>query len=269
MSEEFEIEAKKFIKRNMKEDLQIVIKKGTILYHGSLHENFVRSLEGGMLFFGLEPSISLWYILELREQKEDEYQAEITAGYMYEFIVNTDIVVTYLPKIEDQCTSSNMLHLQEAYKGDPFRLTDEEYEKKPPILSFELTFPVDKINTEISFLNRCIINIDCIRKEYNTEDVYKIYDLMRELNTHVKKDRDNIDKPEEDTDVSVYDFQPTMISLKEKDDQKEEMEETEESDIYASIRRQIIMKEDINPFNKLIRDFVISINQRRQQKFGF
>jgi hypothetical protein len=257
MSEEI---AKDFIENNMTEDLQVVIKKGTILYHGSLNEKLSGSLDGGVLFFGLEPSISFWYISELQQIKETQYDIEITHGYLYEFVVDTDIIVTYLPKIEEECTISNMLHLQEVFKGDPFRLSEHEV----PSLSFELIFSVDKIGTEIKLLNRYIINIDYIRQEYNTKDVYEIYDWIRALNTHMKEVYE--DQSEEETDLLQYQFQAKMISLET--DKDYQQDETDDRDMEAIQQKMEKMVEEIEPFNKLMRDFVIKINTQKR-KFRF
>ena len=74
--------------------------KGTMLYHGSLEYPFLSdSYKNKMTFFGLDTTISLWYILELMQDSASIFKKQYPRfGYLYAFRLKKDLPVTKIIK---------------------------------------------------------------------------------------------------------------------------------------------------------------------------
>ena len=73
--------------------------KGTMLYHGSLEYPFLSDLKNKMTFFGLDTSISIWYILELIQDLPSMFKKQYPRfGYLYAFRLKKDLPVTKIIK---------------------------------------------------------------------------------------------------------------------------------------------------------------------------
>ncbi len=73
--------------------------KGTMLYHGSLKHPFLSDLKNKMTFFGLDTSISIWYILELIQNLSSLLKKQYPRfGYLYAFRLKKDLPVTKIIK---------------------------------------------------------------------------------------------------------------------------------------------------------------------------
>jgi len=83
-------------------DGQQYLPKGTMLYHGSLEYLFFddKKLKDKMTFFGLDTTISLWYILELIEDLQYKlFKKEYPRfGYLYAFRLKENLPVTKIIK---------------------------------------------------------------------------------------------------------------------------------------------------------------------------
>ena len=79
---------------------QKYLPKGTMLYHGSLEYPFLSdSYKNKMTFFGLDTTISLWYILELMQDSESIFKKQYPRfGYLYAFRLKKDLPVTKIIK---------------------------------------------------------------------------------------------------------------------------------------------------------------------------
>jgi hypothetical protein len=123
-----------------------IIPKGTILYHGSLNPNLIEDLnDTKSLFFGLEPSIAIWYTLELYELADKEGDL-----FLYIFQLEDDLTFDYIKKFKNhpsrlkKCINNPCLHPQFVYHGDPL---SDKYIIPSYNISIELTIP--KIKTKI------------------------------------------------------------------------------------------------------------------------
>ena len=74
--------------------------KGTMLYHGSLEYPFLSgSYKNKMTFFGLDTTISLWYILELMQDSASIFKKQYPRfGYLYASRLKKDLPVTKIIK---------------------------------------------------------------------------------------------------------------------------------------------------------------------------
>jgi len=117
-------------------DGSMYLKKGTKLYHGSIHYPFLpgsKESKNKMTYFGLDAVISLWYILEETLTRYDDQcfqqstkQVEIE-GYLYEFILQKDLQITKIiptllqnPKYDKECRRNPhavCLHPQISFHG--------------------------------------------------------------------------------------------------------------------------------------------------------
>ena len=77
-------------------DGQKYLPKGTMLYHGSLKYPFLSgSYDNHMTFFGLDTTISLWYILELIEGLNSIFINKYPRfGYLYAFRLKENLPIT-------------------------------------------------------------------------------------------------------------------------------------------------------------------------------
>lgn len=83
----------------IEKDGQYYLPKGTYLYHGSLNYPFregsqSKNNKNAMTFFGLDVTISLWYILELIQDLKYKNTKYKRFGYLYTFRLKEDIPIT-------------------------------------------------------------------------------------------------------------------------------------------------------------------------------
>ena len=83
----------------IKKDEQYYLPKDTYLYHGSLHYPFregsqSKDNKNAMTFFGLDVTISLWYILELIQDLKYKKNKYKRFGYLYTFRLKEDLPIT-------------------------------------------------------------------------------------------------------------------------------------------------------------------------------
>jgi hypothetical protein len=127
-------------------DGQKYLPKGTMLYHGSLKYPFLSgSYDNNMTFFGLDTTISLWYILELIEESNSRFTFRYPRfGYLYAFRLKENLPITKIietiidnPKDYPHCsTYKNVcIGLQFTFRGEIF----EESTPNIHSLSIELT----------------------------------------------------------------------------------------------------------------------------------
>lgn len=170
------------------------IPKGTILYHGSTEEDLV--FHKGSLYFGLEPSISLWYILELQEKYRQE------GAFLYMYVLTEDLPYVYTNRIQDHpskntlCERHICLHPQFAYHGS---MLEEPFYN----IAYELTVPniqdVRNVLFAVSFDVSEIVEELANKVDARNEDTLTyIYSQVDELVT------DALDAAYEEGTIVVY-----------------------------------------------------------------
>lgn len=87
----------------IKKNGQYYLPKDTYLYHGSLNYPFKegsqsRDDKNAMTFFGLDVTISLWYILELIQDLKYKKNKYNRFGYLYTFKLKKDLPITKIIK---------------------------------------------------------------------------------------------------------------------------------------------------------------------------
>ena len=113
-------------------DGQKYLPKGTMLYHGSLKYPFLSgSYDNHMTFFGLDTTISLWYILESMEGLNSIFTKKYPRfGYLYAFRLKENLPIT---KIIETILhiSKNFLHCTggATTTGEEDSAGDEVYKK--------------------------------------------------------------------------------------------------------------------------------------------
>lgn len=76
-------------------DGQKYLPKDTMLYHGSLDYPFISNMKSKFTFFGLDTTISLWYILELMQNSKSFFKKEYPRfGYLYAFRLTKDLPIS-------------------------------------------------------------------------------------------------------------------------------------------------------------------------------
>ena len=108
-------------------DGQKYLPKGTMLYHGSLKYPFLSgSYDNHMTYFGLDTTISLWYILELMEELNSIFTNRYPRfGYLYAFRLKENLPITKIietivdnPKGHLHCTGETTTTGEEDSTGD-------------------------------------------------------------------------------------------------------------------------------------------------------
>ena len=128
-------------------DGQKYLPKGTMLYHGSLKYPFLSgSYDNHMTYFGLDTTISLWYILELIEGANSIFTNKYPRfGYLYAFRLKENLPIT---KIIETIVDNPKGHLHcRMYKknvciGPQFSFRGQLFEETTPNihhLSLEVT----------------------------------------------------------------------------------------------------------------------------------
>ena len=120
--------------------------KGTMLYHGSLEYPFLSDLKNRMTFFGLDTTISLWYILELMQDFPSMFKKQYPRfGYLYAFRLKKDLPITKIietihknPKDSWHCRMNN----KSVCIGPQVSVRGNFHEEVPDLynISIELTF---------------------------------------------------------------------------------------------------------------------------------
>jgi hypothetical protein len=139
--------------------------KGTILYHGSLNNN-VNFYNHGITYFGLDPEISLWYILELITDKQWFFNKN-KIGYMYVVELKKDLYIDkIILDIHDNprsCVGKVCAHPQAA-----IIMGNESYNK----LYTEITidFSENKYKDIIDIIDICVIDTNVLKKNAKKND---------------------------------------------------------------------------------------------------
>ena len=145
-----------------KEDGFFYIPVNTILFHGSLNPdlNFFEGTKSHPFFFGIEESISIWYIYEAWLSNLRRKPLSEANGYLYSIRVTKPIPVTKIinkliqhPNEEPDCwgvESGVCIHPQQIFHGtsDTFRDLGIEVTLRPEIFKDSLT--VDTVPVPIS-----------------------------------------------------------------------------------------------------------------------
>ena len=189
----------------------LFLPKGNLLYHGSLHYPFREGSQSSddptkITFFGLDATISIWYILELIEMLIYKFYGEFDIetelynryGYLYVFELTEDLPVHDIlkslsqnPKEQTRCIRRNTvcLHPQVNFRGmnkrpDLYELSSEvtfHYSDFKNSLKLTDIYLVDPL---ILFQNKynpyydprqSVIKIDEYQSEYNKKLPYKKY----------------------------------------------------------------------------------------------
>ena len=163
----------------------LFLPKGTLLYHGSLHySDFKNSLEllddpTKITFFGLDATISIWYVLELIEMliyklyNKSDIETELynRYGYLYVFELTDDLPVHDIlkslsqnPKEHSTCIRRNTvcLHPQVNFRG---------LNKRPDIyeLSSEVTFHYSDFKNSLELTDTYLVDpLILFQNKYNT-----------------------------------------------------------------------------------------------------
>ena len=134
---------------------------GTTLYHGSESPSLIfrrdyssaADTSGLMVFFGLDPLISLWILTEDKKPSSSWCPA-----YLYQFKSKRDIPIHYWretlphPSEDDRCNMTPCLHPQIVSHCDSVLEVTEE-----------LTIPIDLL-TEIEFEHCYLVNVESLIK---------------------------------------------------------------------------------------------------------
>jgi hypothetical protein len=149
--------------------IQQTIPEGTILWHGTTREE-PHFHPGRVSFFGLEPTISMWYTLEEAEKKQR------AIGYVYQFRVDRPIALDrYIPTIAEHPGVETCLHPQVVLHGydnyhalmGPFDLSVElTLNRDLDSLRLEQRYVVDI--KHLSELTAFPISSLCLKKRDNT-----------------------------------------------------------------------------------------------------
>ena len=157
---------------------KLILPKGTLVYHGSPYEDPVSQLDystktrnkSGIVYFGLDADISLWYLLEL-------YLNDLTSlgGILNIYALKEDISYVYLdednnngivnkqhPSYQANRHNEFLLHPQYAYQGEP-------WSHSLATLSLELTIPLDKVTSTLQFVDSYQVNIYLLKMYANTK----------------------------------------------------------------------------------------------------
>ena len=143
---------------------------GTKLYHGSLSEslNFFEEERSSPFFFGLEESISLWYIYEMWLSRNKRNN---TNGWLYTIEVTKPIPITKLidqiiihPTDDDDCwinTRGVCIHPQQIFHGETDTIRD---------LGIEVTLRPGIYKDSLKVIDKTHVNIQEI---INLVDIYE------------------------------------------------------------------------------------------------
>jgi len=181
----------------------LFLPKGTLLYHGSLHYPFKEGSQSSddptkITFFGLDATISIWYVLELIEMliyklyNKSDIETELynRYGYLYVFKLTDDLPVHHIlktlfenPKEHRNCIRRNTvcLHPQVNFRG---------MNKRPDIyeLSSEVTFHYSDFKNSLELIDTYLVDpLILFQNKYNThydprESVIKIDEYQSEYN---------------------------------------------------------------------------------------
>ena len=164
--------------------LNLILPKGTLLYHGSLTKdikfdpkfgsiiNKILGIKNGSrVFFGLEPTISLAYLGEICAKSSS--QCDLNGYlYVYELQEDTEFVKTRgHPDSNKRCRSKVCVNPQYTFRFtsktrpwyQPLYWTASEYTD----ISIEATLPVKKIDTLLSLKKMYKVDITKIYRYFN------------------------------------------------------------------------------------------------------
>ena len=223
------------------------IPKGTILYHGSLNPNLIEDLKDNKsLFFGLEPSIAIWYTLELYELADKEGDL-----FLYIFQLEDDLTYDYIKKFKNhpsrlkKCINNPCLHPQFVYHGDPL---SDEYIIPSYNISIELTIPkiktkirsnVVKILHTLSIDKNDLMSLRYRRNEESLNYIFQ-YSIPSYLNEKIM--RLNI---ENDQMNDLEDHKNIIESYEdENDDDEEDEDDKEENFAFRRLKKVKKVKKD-------------------------
>lgn len=169
-----------------------VLSKGTTLYRSGFESDpldFFKS-KSGLLFFGLDAYISIWYALELWQRlKEDRYSISSTSDwfvYMHEYIVEEPIAYTYLPDISENprdnpsleiCSHSACVHPQFIFHGQYGQMKE---------IGTELTLPYgSSFLTQIRHVKSYKINLIKLLEMQDSPSYFSVPFSMEDVLTPV------------------------------------------------------------------------------------
>jgi hypothetical protein len=195
--------------RLIKKGSRYYLPEGTLLYHASLDGQLDLNKYNNISFFGLNPEISIWYILEINESrcegKSKKYRPH-RYGFLYQFITNVDLPIEIMPDLyknpkpgfsgpfkfldRSKCRKKVCFHPQMTVRGSmehdrgakreqPFyeinievtmNMSRSEYEDK---LELENVYVID---TEILRNNRDDFDFDESESIVENVDISEIYD---------------------------------------------------------------------------------------------
>jgi hypothetical protein len=162
----------------------VYLKKGTKLYHGSRENLDPRALfkSGNRItFFGAEPKISLWYILETCSNNPHACESIVPCiapdkhvcyfdretglfksviGFLYTFELVQDLPIGHYwddiirhPSETKHCRQQVCLHPQISYRGSSFS-SSEVHD-----LSIEVTMPYVRYRDYMTLVNKQVVNV--------------------------------------------------------------------------------------------------------------
>ena len=173
----------------------LYLKKGTRLFHGSRFNSTpaeMFSSKSRITFFGAEPKISLWYLLEtcannvgacdsispcIAPDKGVCYFDESTqtlksvVGYLYTMELVKDLpifkywnFINLHPSAAKGCKAGVCIHPQIAYRGGSFSASDFHD------LSIEITLPFVEYESYFQLTNKQIVNVSSLALHMNDPD---------------------------------------------------------------------------------------------------
>ena len=135
---------------------------GTKLYHGSLDHNLSFSKDI-ITFFGIDVIISLWYILEL---KDNSWWSSPKLGKLYEFVVTKPIPVILIKELTNNPKESRICYRENIACIHP-QITfhnKDDISTPPKDLCIEVTFNMKYFKENISLKKTYLVDPSILSK---------------------------------------------------------------------------------------------------------